>query len=222
MPITMTVAELLAEYDQNKVRANARLRYLENQGIPVTISGVVSKVEELYVVIASISSDRQTIRCYYSDVRIAFLLNKEQAIAATGRVSGEDDINMFGCEFDGFTLENPPTLLPDTVKNNTVVVHCINEGLFGLIGRGTGVVMDPQEGDVLTVHHVIASQNTLFSKPSECDRVEVEFPLYGKRVPAVIAKHCASIDRALLRVDPQYLTGLPIQPHLPSNRSGSS
>ena len=53
----------------------------------------------------------------------------------------------------------------------------------------------------MTVHHVISHEN-------DCQKLEVDIPQHGKRILAEVDKHCASIDRALLRVNPQDLAGL--------------
>ena len=92
--IFVEIDELLNEYTQNKVRANARLRYQENGKIPVTISGYVSEVDELHVDIRPSQSnwDRsyRGVNCYYSNVEAALHLTKGQLVSITGKISGED------------------------------------------------------------------------------------------------------------------------------------
>ena len=90
-PIRVDLSELLDEYEQNKVRANARLRYRKNGKIPVSTSGYVSKVEELYVTITPEQSSRQELLCYYADTRSAFHITKDQLISVAGKVSGEGE-----------------------------------------------------------------------------------------------------------------------------------
>ena len=63
MPIQMELTELLEEYDQNKVRANTRLRYQENGKIPVSTSGYVEEVEEHYVVVTPTRTDFRSKAC---------------------------------------------------------------------------------------------------------------------------------------------------------------
>ena len=89
MPLQMELTELLEEYDQNKVRANTRLRYQENGNIPVSTSGYVDEVEEHYVVVTP-SQERyssERLYCYYADTGTALHLTKGQLVSVTGRVS---------------------------------------------------------------------------------------------------------------------------------------
>ena len=85
----MQIDALLNEYTENKVRANARLRYQENGKIPVTFSGYVSEVEELYVDIQPRQLNRELsyrgVNCYYSNVEAALHLTKGQLISITGK-----------------------------------------------------------------------------------------------------------------------------------------
>ena len=213
--IFVEIDELLNEYTQNKVRANARLRYQENGKIPVTISGYVSEVDELHVDIRPNQSNwdlsYRGVNCYYSNVAAALHLTKGQLITITGKISGEDDystrIAIFDCEIKGFSFPTLPIFHAQVVRKNTVQVFCTSQSLlFGTTGsQGTGVIIDPRAGLILTVHHVI---------DNDCEKIAVEIPGHAERVPASIDKHCASIDRAQLRIPPQVLTGLRLQPIL--------
>lgn len=80
-PIEIELIELLREYELNKVRADARLRYRNNGKIPISTSGYVSEVEEFYVDISPSESPYDEVRCYYSDIRTAFHIEKEQFIS---------------------------------------------------------------------------------------------------------------------------------------------
>lgn len=214
-PIVMGMDELLNEYSQNKVRANARLRYQKNGKVPVTTSGYVSTVDELYVGIAPSQSNRGLssyggVNCYYSDVEAALHVTKGQSITVTGKVSGEDEystkIAVFDCQIEGLSLPTLPIVPSQVVRENTVQVFCISQSFLVATGyKGTGVIIDAEEGIILTVHHVISHENN-------CGSIEVEIPGLEQRIPASINKHCASIDRAHLRIPPQALVGLTIQP----------
>ena len=57
----------------------------------------------------------------------------------------------------------------------------------------------------MTVHHVIADEN-------ECRTIEVQLQGIESRIPATPVKHCASIDRARLRISAQALSDLSLQP----------
>ena len=210
-PIQVELRDLLEEYDQNKVRANSRLRYQENGGVPVSTSGYVDEVEELFVVITPsqerFSSER--LYCYYSDVRAALELTKGHFVSVTGRVRGDDGyssrIYMFACEFEGMELDKNPPILAEELRQNAVRVFCKTGSIFSAGYQGTGVVIDGDEGIILTVHHVVADEN-------ECERIEVELPGVEEPVPAETVKHCASIDRARLRISPQVLSRLSLRP----------
>ena len=211
MPIQMELTELLEEYDQNKVRANTRLRYQENGKIPVSTSGYVDEVEELYVVVTP-SQERyssERLYCYYADTRAALHVTKGQLVSVTGRVRGEDGytsrVYMFACEFEGIELDKNPAVSAQELRQNAVQVFCISDSIFSPGYKGTSVIIDAQEGIILTVHHVVADEN-------ECASIEVELPGIEDRVPATTVKHCASIDRARLRISPQALSGLSLQP----------
>ena len=208
----MQIGALLNEYTQNKVRANARLRYLENGEIPVTITGYVSEVEELYVDIKPRQSNWELsyrgVNCYYTNVAAAHHLTKGQWVSISGKISGVDSysqIAVFECEIEGLSLPTLPIVPAQVVRKNTVEVFCTAQSLFGttLYKKGTGVIIDPSAGLILTVHHVI---------DDDCKRIAVEIPGVALRVPASIDKHCASIDRAHLRIPTQVLVWLAIQP----------
>ena len=211
MPIQMELTEFLEEYDQNKVRANTRLRYQENGKIPVSTSGYVEEVEEFYVVITP-TQERfplKSLYCYYADTGTALHLTKGQRVSVTGRVRGEDGYTsrmyMFACEFEGIELDKNPAVSAQDLRQNTVQVFCISDSIFSPGYKGTGVIIDAEEGIILTVHHVVADEN-------ECAKIEVTLPGIEDKVPATTVKHCASIDRARLHISPQVLSGLSLQP----------
>ena len=211
IPIQMELTDLLNEYDQNKVRANSRLRYRENGKLPVSTSGYVSEVEEGYVTITPARKQYsfQGLYCYYADTRAALQLTKGQLVSVTGNVRGTDGyssrVYMFACEFEGMQLEKNPTVTAQALRTNIVQVFCFSGPNFSSGYKGTGVIIDAEEGIVLTVHHVIADEN-------ECVKIEVELPGIESRVSATTVKHCASIDRARIRISPQVLAGLSLQP----------
>ena len=208
--IQMELAELLDEYDQNKVRANSRLRYQENGEIPVSTSGYISEIEELYVVVTPTQEQflSPELHCYYADTRAALHLTKGQRVSVTGRVRGTDgyssNVHMYLCEIEEIQLEKSPTVSAQELRNNVVQVFCLKGTIFTRGYKGTGIIMDAEEGIVLTVHHVVADEN-------DCEKIEVEVPGIESRIPATTVKHCASIDRARLRISPQVLSGLSLQ-----------
>ena len=211
VPIQIDLSDLLDEYDKNKVRANTKLRFLENGKVPVSTSGYVSEVEELYVTIASTQDRYQSteLYCYYADTQIALHLTKGQPVSVTGRVRGTDGyssrIHMFACEFEGIQLDKNPIVSASELRNNVVEVFCHSSSIFESGKKGTGIITDSEEGIVLTVHHVVADEN-------ECDAIEVQVPGVEDRIPVESVKHCASIDRARLSLSEQSLEGLSIQP----------
>ena len=214
-PIKIEMTDILREYDQNKVRANSRLRYLENGKVPVSTSGFVSGIEELYTTLTptrekSVLSFQEELTCYYADTRVAVRLTKGQSVSVTGKIGGEGSIfggiSMYGCEFEEIDSEKNPYVPAQAIRNNVVQVLCVKQGLFSSSGyTGTGLIINPQEGTVFTVHHVVADEN-------ECDEIGVEIPGAEDRLPASVVKHCGSIDRALLRIDPEKLQALTLQP----------
>ena len=171
-PIKMELLELLKEYDQNKVRANSRLRYQENGKIPVTVSGYVNEIEENYAVLTP-SQERyssERLYCYYADTRVALHLTKGQLVTLTGRVRGQDrHVYVFACEFEGIDLDRNPAVPVEALRRNTVQVFCTPSSIFSSGYKGTGVVLDPAEGTILTVHHVVADEN-------ECKQIEIALP----------------------------------------------
>ena len=211
VPIEMELADLLHEYDQNKVRANTRLRYRENGKIPVSTSGNVSQVEELYVIVTPTQEQywSQGLYCYYADTRTALHLTKGQFVSVTGRISGmggySSRIHMFACQIEGMQLETKPTVSAQGLQASVVQIFCISSSLFSSGSKGTGIIMDAEEGIVLTVHHVIADEN-------ECRTIEVQLQGIESRISATAVKHCASIDRARLRISSQALSALSLQP----------
>ena len=216
-PIRLTLTELFDEYEANKVRANARLRYQQNGNIPVSTAGYVYHVEDLYAVIAPTRDEypSRDLRCYYADTRVALHVSKGQSVDIIGRVIGTDEwsnsISMYKCEVDGIVLESNPTVMTHDLRGNVVQVFCISEGLSVFGGRqGTGIIVDTEEGIILTVHHVVADEN-------ECQRIEVEVPGIERRVPATTVRHCASIDRARLQMPQTYLRSLSLHPIFRSN-----
>ena len=216
-PIPLTLTELLDEYEANKVRANARLRYQQNGNVPVSTSGYIYHIEETYIVLAPTSDEYPShdLRCYYADTRVALYVSKGQAVSIIGRVSGTDgwsnSISMYKCEVDGIVLESNPTVLVHDLRGNVVQVFCIIDGLIFSGGqRGTGIIVDTEEGIILTVHHVVADVN-------KCQRIEVEVAGIEGRVPATTVRHCASIDRARLQIPQTYLRSLSFAPIFRAN-----
>ena len=210
VPIQIELSDLLEEYDQNKVRANTRFRYQVNGNIPVSTFGYVSEVEERYVIITTSQEQysSQRVYCHYADTRAALQLTKGQFVSVTGKVRGTNGyssrVTIFTCEFEGIQFAKNPTVSAQALRNNVVQVFCLSDSVFSSGYKGTGVIVDPKEGIVLTVHHVIADEN-------ECEKIELELPGLESRVSATIVKHCASIDRARLRISPQVLAGPPLQ-----------
>ena len=128
----------------------------------------------------------------------------------TGRVSGEgsysNSIAMFACKVAGIELEESPPVSAQRLRDNVVQVSCISEAFLLTMGyEGTGIILDATEGTILTVHHIISHDN-------DCDSIEVQLAGSEEKLPASIVKHCASIDRAQLRVQPDLLAGLDLQP----------
>ncbi len=202
IPLRFDLKELLGEYEKNKVLANTKYRYIENGGRAVTVSGIVTDVEDLHVSLGrgggSWSFDG--VRCYYSDTRAALRLSKGQEVTVTGRIRGQElgDIVMFQCEVAGVRLDKPPTARPDQVRNNVVVVYCYlptSEEFQWYYG--TGVLLDNKQGTVLTAHHIVEDDN-------ECTQVEVSSPEGTVRMAATVVKHCASIDKAILQIPPNH------------------
>ena len=215
--IQLELSDLLDEYDQNKVRADTRFRYQENGKRPVSTSGYVQQVEENYSTIAPTQAryPSQELNCYYADTRTALHIAKGQFVSVTGRVSGSteysNDVNMYACEFDGIQFESNPVVSIRDLRANVVQVFCVQEAsVFGILtisseNKGTGVIIDPERGTILTVHHVVADEN-------ECDRIEVETGEADRRLLANILKHCASIDRARLRISPYEINTRTLAP----------
>ena len=127
----------------------------------------------------------------------------------TGKVRGtvgfSNDLYMFACEFKGIHFEKNPMVSAQKLRNNVVQVFCTPSSIFSSGYKGTGVIIDAKEGTVLTVHHVVADEN-------KCKEIEVELPGIESRVTATTVKHCASIDRARLRISPHDLPTLSFQP----------
>ena len=212
-PIQISLAGLLQEYDQNKVLANTRFRYSENGRSPVSTSGFISQVEEHYSIVTP-TKDRystQELHCYYADTRSALHITKGQFVTVTGRVIGlaefSSDIHMYACEFEGIQFESNPVVPLSNLRANVVQVFCMQEkSLFGVIERrGSGVIIDAEKGTILTVHHVVADEN-------ECTKIEVGIWWVTGRIPATVLKHCASIDRARLRISRSVLETRSFQP----------
>ena len=216
-PIQMALTDLLDEYDQNKVRANTRLRYQQNGKRPVATSGYISRIEEFYSVVIP-TQEQLSLRqlyCYYADSKAALQLTKGEFVSMTGRIRGPDEyssiVHMFACEIEGMQLESNPDIPISLLRENVVQVFCVQEtSLFGVVtvlseNKGSGVIIDADEGTILTVHHVIADEH-------ECNKIEVELLGARIRTPAVILKHCASIDRARLGISPGALGSRLLQP----------
>ena len=198
-PIQMDLTDVLEQYDLNKVRADSMLRYLENGNSPVATSGFVSEVDRNHVVIVP-TQDRytsQSLICHYADIRTALHLSKGQPVSVTGKIRGVDGIfsrvHMFSCDVEGVELDKQPDAAAQELQDNVVQVYCLSGSIFSPDRKGTGVILDPSEGVILTVHHVVADEN-------ECDSIEVEGGGVKGRQSASVVKHCASIDRARLSV----------------------
>ena len=167
---------------------------------PITITGFVQDIEEDYFEIHPEPNDTwysDGAKCYYADAREALHLYRDQPVTVTGRVSGESygDIVMFMCDVHEVELETNPTLTREQTRGSVVRVHCEmgRNWLFESEVYGTGVVVDSTQGLILTAHHVVEEDN-------ECENITVE-QYGGKRIPATLVKHCASIDQAYLRVE---------------------
>lgn len=211
-PIRLGLIELFDEYEENKVRANSRLRYRENGRVPLSTWGYISRVEDLYAVVEATREDYPdgNLRCYYADTEVAYHLSRGQAVSITGRVSGKDEfsgsIQMYACKFDGIVLESKPTVAADDLRASVVQVFCLLDLVILSIGhKGTGLILDPLQGIILTVHHVVSDENG-------CQKIEVEVPGIDGRVPAIIDEHCASIDRAHLRIPRTSLADVALRP----------
>ena len=207
-PLNFELSDLLKEYESNKVLANTRYRYVENGKFPITVSGYVLEVEDLYVTLvpdADGSWFSDEVKCHYSDIREALHLRKGQKVTITGRVSGESygDVVMFQCDVWEVHLDRNPYLQAHQVANNTVKVFCIpaeNLGSFFFGSpqyEGTGVILDSELGIVLTAHHVVREEN-------ECKRIEIESNMSSSRIIVNLENHCASIDRAVLRISADH------------------
>ena len=199
-PFDLELKVLIAEYERNLVLANSRFRYVANGQQPITITGFVQEIEENYFKIlpepnAPWYSDGA--QCYYANAREALHLYRDQPVTVTGRVSGENsgDIVMFMCDVHEVELETNPTLTREQTRDSVVRVHCEmgRNWLFESEVYGTGVVVDSTQGLILTAHHVVEEDN-------ECENITVE-QYGGKRIPATLVKHCASIDQAYIRVE---------------------
>ena len=213
-PLNFELADLLREYEANKVFANTQYRFLQNGGHPITVSGYVAEVEELYVSIAPNSGASwvsDVADCYYSDTREALHLTKDQRITITGRVRGENfgDIEMYLCDVWEVHLDKNPSVQAHQVRDNLVQVFCIRDAsaqsfFLGRQYEGTGVIVNWEQGIVLTAHHIVETDN-------ECSRIEIQPVGNPIRVAATVDRHCASIDRAQLRVSQEGLNYLPNQ-----------
>ena len=76
------------------------------------------------------------------------------------------------------------------------------EELYETGSKGTGIILNAEEGIVLTVHHVIEDE----------DECKVLLEGIETQILASPVKHCASIDRARLRISPQLLSDLSLKP----------
>ncbi|MDE2941292.1 MAG: serine protease [Chloroflexota bacterium] len=201
----------MEDYYQNKVRANARFRYQENGKISVSTSGYVDEVEEHYVTLTPSRDEYwpQSLYCYYADTSVALELTRGEHVSVIGRVSGDHGyssrIHMFRCEFEGMQLEMNPSISIQKLSANVVEVYCTPNSIFSTGSKGTGIIVDAEEGLVLTVHHIVADEN-------ECGSIEVQLQGSESRIAATPVKHCASIDRARLSISPQSLSDLSLQP----------
>ena len=106
---------------------------------------------------------------------------------------------MFQCDALEVRLDNNPTLQPHQVSQNVVKVFCIPPESLGSVFfgsrqyQGTGVIVDSELGILLTAHHVVEEDN-------ECTRIEIEASPGSPRIVVNLEKHCASMDRAELRI----------------------
>ena len=205
---TFELKELLAKYKQNKVIANTQFRFVENALHPVTITGFIAEIEQFYVKIHSepgqIFAMDGDLKCHYADTRAALHITRDQQVTVTGRISGVDgifnNIVMFMCDVHGMELQKNPTLAAAQTRNSVVRVHCepgnaLINSLLG-VAYGTGVIVDREQGLVLTAHHVV----------EDCGRIAVE-PLSGNgRIAATLVKHCASVDQAYVRIAREELS----------------
>ena len=210
-PIQMNLTDVFEQYDLNKVRANSLLRYQENGKIPVSTSGYVSEVERHHVVIYPTQErySSQSLFCYYADIRTALHLSKGQSVSVTGKIRGMEGflsrVHMFACDVEEVQLDKQPNATAQDLRNNVVQVYCLSGSIFSPDRKGTGIIMNPSAGIILTVHHVVADEN-------ECEAIEVELPGIDGRLDASIIEHCASIDRARLRVPGNILIGSSLKP----------
>ena len=197
--LTFQLSELLQEYENNKILANTKYRYLENGRRPVIVSGYVEEVERLYVEIVPENQEYYfgpSLDCFYHDLQEAFHLSKGQSVTITGRVSGVEyrDVQMFMCNIHEASTEDRPIFFANDVKKNVVQVFCRREGQFSSDLQGTGVIMSGERNLILTAHHVVELRN-------ECDSIEVRLPGTGIVVSASLVQHCASVDQAYLRLE---------------------
>ena len=88
-----------------------------------------------------------------------------------------------------------PTVSSQAIRANVVQVFCTSGSFFSSERIGTGIIIDAEEGIVLTVHHVVADEH-------DCETIEVQVQGIENRILAMPVKHCASIDRARLRYTP--------------------
>ena len=216
-PIEITLADLLHEYEQNKVLADIHYRYRQNGKAPIKTEAYIDEVSDLYFTMLprDDSSWQEEIDCYYADTRTALHIQKGQRVKITARVIGKSSshnqaLDMFHCEIDGLEFDNSPTISTNGLRANTVQVICITaQSRSEKSGHaGTGVIIDAENGIILTVHHVIVNE----AQRKNCENLYVKVQGRQDHIPATIVKHCASIDRARIRVSPNALSSMTLQP----------
>ncbi|MYE54518.1 MAG: trypsin-like peptidase domain-containing protein [Chloroflexi bacterium] len=119
---------------------------------------------------------------------------------------------MFHCEIDGLEFDNSPTISANDLRANTVQIYCIRldaNNRATLRSGGTGVIMSPDTGIILTNHHVITYKDDRSPHDKDCDQIHVRVQGLRNILQATLVKHCATIDRARIRIiDTTTLTEL--------------
>ena len=90
-PIEITLADLLIEYEQNKVLADIHYRYRQNGKAPIRTEAYIDEVSDIYFTMLprADSSWQEEIDCYYADTRAALHIQKGQRVKITARVIGK-------------------------------------------------------------------------------------------------------------------------------------
>ena len=122
--IFVEIDELLNEYTQNKVRANARLRYQENGKIPVTISGTCPKWMSCTSILDQ-ASQTGTARTEESTATTQMLKRRFTSLKdnwsrypakSAVRTSYSTNIAVFECEIEGLSLPTLPIVPAQEVR----------------------------------------------------------------------------------------------------------